>query len=47
MNNKYQNMKQAAGALQSLSCGLILLAPVVVILICVLGLLWGMLTGGK
>jgi hypothetical protein len=47
MNDKYQNMKQAAGALSSLSCSLILIVPLLIILCCALMFVWSMLTGGK
>ena len=47
MNDKYQSMKQTAGALSSLSCSLILLVPLLIILCCSVMFVWSMITGGK
>ena len=44
--NKLQNAKETAGLLGSLSCGLLMLAPVIVILICLLILVGAVITGG-
>jgi hypothetical protein len=44
--NKYQNMKEASGLLGSLSCGLILIFPMIVILFCLLILVGAVITGG-
>ena len=44
--NKYQNAKETAGLLGSLSCGLLMLSPMVVILLCLLILAGAVITGG-
>jgi hypothetical protein len=44
--NQYQNMKENAGLLGSLSCGLLMLSPMIVILICLLIIVGAVITGG-
>ena len=41
-----QNAKETAGLLGSLSCGLLMLSPMVVILLCLLILAGAVITGG-
>ena len=44
--NKLQNAKETAGLLGSLSCGLVLLTPMIVILLCLLILVGAVIAGG-
>ena len=44
--NKLKNAKETAGLLGSLSCGLMLISPMIVILLCLLIIVGAVITGG-